>query len=229
MGLSAEDAVVNPATQETGIPGVFLVGDAAQGAETIVKAIASGRRAADAICAREGGSRYRNGKLPPEDTLVLRARRDRLIPVSGPSADDEQIRDRESRRCLGCRALCTKCVEVCPNRANTMIRVANGLRDEWQILHMDAFCNECGNCATFCPWDGKPYRDKLTIFASAEDFHNSTNPGFFLSGRKGILRLGGTEKEFALAEAGNVPAEIGDETVRLVMQTVVKSHPYLFA
>jgi putative selenate reductase len=229
MGLSAEDAAVNPATQETRIPGVFLVGDAAQGAETIVKAIASGRRAADAICAREGGSKYRNGKLPPEDSLVLRARRDRLIPVSGPSADDEQIRDRESRRCLGCRALCTKCVEVCPNRANTMIRVTNGFRDEWQILHMDAFCNECGNCATFCPWDGKPYRDKLTIFVSAEDFHKSASPGFFLSGRKGILRLGGPVKEFALDEGGNVPAEIGDETVRSVMQTVVKSHPYLFA
>ncbi|HUI72905.1 MAG TPA: putative selenate reductase subunit YgfK, partial [Spirochaetia bacterium] len=144
MGLSDEDAQVNPSTQETRIGGVFVIGDAAQGAETIVKAIASARRASDAICAREGGSRFRNGKLPAEDTLVLRSRRDRLIPASPSSADDEQTLDRESRRCLGCRALCTKCVEVCPNRANTMIRVANGFRDEWQILHLDAFCNECG-------------------------------------------------------------------------------------
>ena len=229
MGVSPGDAVVDPSTQETRIDGVFIIGDAAQGAETIVKAIASARRAADAICAREGGNKYRNGKLPPEDTLVLRARRDRLIAATASSADDEQTRDTESRRCLGCRALCTKCVEVCPNRANTMIRVTNGFRDEWQILHIDAFCNECGNCATFCPWDGRPYRDKLTIFASAEDLRTSTNPGFFLNASHGLLRMGGVVREFALDGAGNVPADIGDESVRSVMQTVVKSHPYLFA
>jgi putative selenate reductase len=229
MGLSEEEAAVDASTQETKIPGVFLIGDAAQGAETIVKAIASARRAADAISAREGGTQYRNGKLPPEDTLVLRARRDRLVPVSASSANDEQVMDAESRRCLGCRALCTKCVEVCPNRANTMIRVANGFRDEWQILHVDALCNECGNCATFCPWDGKPYRDKLTIFASAEDFRNSTNPGFFLNAGRGLLRLGSGVREFALDEGGNMPSDIGDESMRAVMQTVVKSHPYLFA
>ncbi|HTP57650.1 MAG TPA: putative selenate reductase subunit YgfK [Spirochaetia bacterium] len=229
MGLPEAEAAVDAGTQETRVPGVFLIGDAAQGAETIVKAIASARRAADAICAREGGTRFRNGKLPPEDTLVLRARRDRLIPVSGTGAGDEQVVDTESRRCLGCRALCTKCVEVCPNRANTMIRVANGFRDEWQILHIDSFCNECGNCATFCPWDGRPYRDKLTVFASSEDFQKSTNPGFFLSAGKGVLRVGSTVREFALDPAGNVPAGVGDESVRSVMQTVVKSHPYLFA
>ncbi len=228
MGLSAEDAAVDPSTQETRKAGVFLIGDAAQGAETIVKAIASGRRASDAISAREGGTMFRNGKLPPEDVLVLRSRRDRLIPVSSGTSDDDQVMDRESRRCLGCRALCTKCVEVCPNRANTMIRVANGFRDEWQILHLDAFCNECGNCATFCPWDGKPYRDKLTIFASAEDFQKSTNPGFFLGNGKGVLRQGTSVREFALDDAGNMPADVGDESVRAVMQTVVKSHPYLF-
>jgi putative selenate reductase len=228
MGLSAEDAEVDASTQESRQAGVFLIGDVAQGAETIVKAIASARRAVDAISAREGGGRYRNGTLPAEDVLVLRSRRDRLIPPSSSSADDEQVLDRESRRCLGCRALCTKCVEVCPNRANTMVRVANGFRDEWQILHLDAFCNECGNCATFCPWDGRPYRDKLTIFASAEDFQNSTNPGFFLSGGKGILRLGLSVREFALDEAGNVPADMEDESVKAVMQTVLKSHPYLF-
>ncbi|HVO38228.1 MAG TPA: putative selenate reductase subunit YgfK [Spirochaetia bacterium] len=230
LGIAAADAPSHPdpESQETGIAGVFLIGDAAQGAETIVKAIASARRAADAICAKEGGSKYRNGRLPAEDTVLLRSRRDRLAAASGPSAEDEQIRERESRRCLGCRALCMKCVEVCPNRANTMVRAANGFRDEWQIVHLDAFCNECGNCATFCPWDGRPYRDKLTIFAGAEDFHKSENPGFFLSGGKGLLRLGLAVRQFALDDAGNVPADIGDESVRSLMQTVVKHHSHLF-
>jgi putative selenate reductase len=229
MGIAPAGAAVDPETQETSIPGVFLIGDAAQGAETIVKAIASARRAADSICSKEGGSKYRNGRLPAEDTVVLRSRRDRLLPASGASSDDEQTREKESRRCLGCRALCMKCVEVCPNRANTMVRVANGFRDEWQILHIDAFCNECGNCATFCPWEGRPYRDKLTVFATPEDFTESTNPGFFLRDGRGLMRYGQAVREFSLDEAGNVRLDIGDESLRVVMQTVVKAHLYLFA
>jgi putative selenate reductase len=47
-----------------------------------------------------------------------------------------------------------------------------------QILHMDAMCNECGNCAVFCPYESRPYRDKFTLFACREDFEASTNEGF---------------------------------------------------
>jgi putative selenate reductase len=47
-----------------------------------------------------------------------------------------------------------------------------------QILHLDALCNECGNCAIFCPTAGRPYRDKLTLFATEEDFRDSDNCGF---------------------------------------------------
>ena len=137
--------------------------------------------------------------------------------------------NKESRRCLGCHALCAECVEVCPNRANTMIRVANGFRDEWQILHLDALCNECGNCATFCPWDGKPYGTSSLSLQPLRNYKRSTNPGFFLSSGRGLLRLGPSVREFVLDAGGNVPGDIGDESVRAVMQTVVKTHPYLFA
>ena len=41
-------------------------------------------------------------------------------------------------------------------------------------------CNECGNCAVFCPYDGRPYKDKFTLFWSEEDFENSENQGFML-------------------------------------------------
>ena len=61
--------------------------------------------------------------------------------------------------------------------------------------------NECGNCATFCPWAGKPYRDKLTVFHSAEDYRTSTNPGFYLTNGVGMLRLSGHEA--ALSAAGS--------------------------
>ena len=116
----------------------------------------------------------------------------------------------ESKRCLGCRALCMKCVEVCPNRANTLVRVTDGFRDEAQIVHIDAFCNECGNCATFCPWEGRPYRDKLTVFATEEDFRDSTNPGFFLAGGKGQVRLGGRTGPLAVDAGARINADSTD-------------------
>jgi putative selenate reductase len=47
-----------------------------------------------------------------------------------------------------------------------------------QIIHVDGMCNECGNCATFCPHAGRPYKDKLTLFWSEEDFVDSENIGF---------------------------------------------------
>ena len=223
---------IEPETQETAVPGVFLIGDAAQGAATIVKAIASARRAVGAILEREdaaGGDREREISrwvLPPEDTGRLRRLRDGLIPASGPRAMDESVRVTESTRCLGCRALCIKCVEVCPNRANTIVKVTDGFQDEAQIVHIDAFCNECGNCATFCPWDGRPYRDKLTVFAGEEDFRDSTNPGFFLRGGKGMIRTGDKVGELAVDAAGNLTGSV-DPKVAAVVRAIVRDYPFL--
>ena len=66
------------------------------------------------------------------------------------------IRDR-------CETVCENCVDVCPNRANIAVRVP-GL-DQEQIVHVDKMCNECGNCAVFCPYASAPYKDKFTLFA----------------------------------------------------------------
>jgi putative selenate reductase len=43
-------------------------------------------------------------------------------------------------------------------------------------------CNECGNCAAFCPHAGDPCKDKFTIFADAEAFADSNNTGIAISG-----------------------------------------------
>ncbi len=74
------------------------------------------------------------------------------------------------KRCLSCGRVCETCVSVCPNRANIAIDI-NG---KPQILHVDGMCNECGNCGTFCPHIGNPYKDKLTLFWSKEGFADST-------------------------------------------------------
>ena len=77
-------------------------------------------------------------------------------------------------RCLGCGSVCEVCCDVCPNRANVAIKVP-GLAKH-QVVHVDGMCNECGNCAVFCPYqEGRPYKDKLTLFWSEEDMENSEN------------------------------------------------------
>jgi putative selenate reductase len=104
--------------------------------------------------------------------------------------DDESARQ-EARRCLQCDVLCNICTTVCPNRANIAypvdpieIRVQQAVRagkmirieevesvwitQKFQIINIGDFCNECGNCSTFCPTSGAPYRVKpkfsLTVF-----------------------------------------------------------------
>jgi putative selenate reductase len=242
IGLPADGLTADSATQETSLAGVFLLGDAATGASTIVKAIASARKAVTAIVEREGGPRW-TGLAPdlgaPADPLDLRRSRDRLLPVSAPrragSAPDETLRTTESVRCLGCDVLCLKCVEVCPNRANTYVPVRDGFRDAVQVLHLDALCNECGNCATFCPWDGRPFADKLTIFVREDDFRASANPGFMIEGRRLLLRLGGAVSEAAIAPdgrlaegaAGAFPAGPAGVSARAVIKAVLRDHPYL--
>lgn len=66
---------------------------------------------------------------------------------------------------------CKNCVDVCPNRANVPVPELK------MSIHLDALCNECGNCACLCPFGIVPYRDKFTLFACEEDFIHSENDG----------------------------------------------------
>ena len=40
------------------------------------------------------------------------------------------------------------------------------------------FCNACGNCATFCPTAGKPYRDKPRLFRDAACFDDEATNAY---------------------------------------------------
>jgi putative selenate reductase len=79
----------------------------------------------------------------------LYAKKGVVVPANADPAVD-------AYRCLHCDDLCESCVDVCPNRANTVVVASDGTR---KVVHVDAMCNECGNCATFCPRGGKPYED----------------------------------------------------------------------
>lgn len=196
----------------TAINGVYLIGDGRTGPSTIVKCIAEGRRAADAVCLGVDPGWKRREHQPSFDTCArtteITAKRGTIIDRPNPHATylPEQFAATELDRCLECNFVCNKCVDVCPNRANIAIPTPNGGgRHPYQIVHIDAYCNECGNCGHFCPWEGRPYTDKPTIFSTHEDFEASANPGWLLSGNVVRVRFGGIEGELPLVDGALAP------------------------
>ncbi len=213
-GVPAEEdgtISIDPDTMESRAPGVYVIGDAASGPSTIVRCSASARAAADAVTEQVLGSSETDddltekepGEVPQdmkdeEDAFfaeLLGKRRGWNPRGNSCELTDDQFAAHEASRCLECSYLCNMCVEVCPNRANIAVDVRSlgCFSDPYQIIHIDAFCNECGNCEVFCPWEGSPYRDKLTIFSLKEDFEHSENPGVYLEGETLHMRLEGKE------------------------------------
>jgi len=107
----------------------------------------------------------------------------------------------EASRCLDCDDVCSLCVTVCPNRANLaygmpplhvqwpsfVIRngqaMAQGSKSysidqSVQIINIADFCNECGNCTTFCPTSGAPYKDKPRFWIDREGFDEAKDDAF---------------------------------------------------
>ena len=199
-GLPRTDAQ----TMETNVPGVYAIGDGRGGPDTVVRAIADAALAARAICgvsfdayAAENGAGER-----------VQALQKRGKVYEAPCADCRQ----EAGRCLECATACETCVDVCPNRANVAVLCGGRV----QVLHVDARCNECGNCAQFCPYDSAPYRDKLTLFASRDDFENSENDGFLpMGGGLFLTRTGGHTAVRALPQEAD---ELPEGFAALMMQ-----------
>jgi putative selenate reductase len=109
----------------------------------------------------------------------------------------------EAGRCLDCHEICSLCVGVCPNMAlmtyssEPFIRFLPVLRakgdqtevveerefradQKYQISVLTDFCNECGNCETFCPTAGEPYRDKPRLYLHRPDFENQDENAFMM-------------------------------------------------
>jgi putative selenate reductase len=141
----------------------------------------------------------------------------------------------EAARCLQCSILCDKCVEVCPNRANYAYTVAPvrwtlpqlacregqlvvtgeerfEILQTRQIVHLDDLCNECGNCATFCVHQGKPYADKPRLFLQEADFQRETDNAFYVRGRAVRCRQGDREAILIVSD-GSLTFE--DEQIRV--------------
>jgi putative selenate reductase len=113
---------------------------------------------------------------------------------------------------------CDKCVPVCPNDANFVFevepvrfqyrdyRLTRGalLPDEvhWfyieqahQLANFADFCNECGNCDTFCPEYGGPFIEKPGFFGSRASYQGRPkHDGFYVERADGAERIVGRIK-----------------------------------
>ena len=131
-----------------------------------------------------------------------------------------------------CRASCVICAAVCPNRANVVLKVKDeAYQYDQQILHLDYFCNECGNCATFCPEAGKPYLEKPTLFSSEADFYNSSNQGYYYEKAdtelKIIRRVEGEVKQMPAAKPDKAGGSDLEKAFNRLIRLVEERYAYL--
>lgn len=114
-----------------------------------------------------------------------------------------------------CKVTCGSCVNVCPNRANTTLMV-DGVK---RMMHIDDYCNECGNCYIFCPDKCTPYKDRLTLFAGKKELEDSTNQGFAVVNDIVVYRFESEVKECVITEAPQV--------IQNFITAIKEQQPYL--
>jgi putative selenate reductase len=121
---------------------------------------------------------------------------------------------------------CDKCLPVCPNAANftyptpltsfdyhdLIIDAAGQFRPDVAVRHFEIketmqianyadFCNECGNCDTFCPEYGGPYIKKPGFYSSLKSWQAAApRDGFIVEKADGCWTLIGRiqSKEYRL-------------------------------
>jgi len=140
---------------------------------------------------------------------------------------DQETIVEEASRCLYCYELCNICTTVCPNFANYSYDIdpvryelqkiefdgkgSYKLEDDFvfevkqthQILNIANFCNECGNCNTFCPTNSAPYKEKPKVHITIDSFDNAP-VGFYLEKEKQTIYYKNEETSASLTEVNNI-------------------------
>ena len=211
LALDQKSYLVRNEHLETSISDVYVAGDLKAGPATIVEAMADGKTIAYDILEKVGlthnFTRVNSGKTTED-----------FYPRKGVHFHEKPETQQETLRCLGCAILCEICNDVCPNRANIYVETAGDVfANKHQILHIDGMCNECGNCQTFCPHDGAPYLDKITLFWSEEGFEDSKNRGFLplVDGCYRVRREDGSVIECA----------VGDDSISAELRAMIHAVP----
>jgi putative selenate reductase len=109
---------------------------------------------------------------------------------------------------------CDKCLPVCPNAANFLFTtdaqsitfhdwVVSGpdlvpgkarticIHETRQIATFADFCNDCGNCDTFCPEHGGPFIKKPNFFGTLAAWQDAPRDGFFINTTVGKPKIHG--------------------------------------
>jgi putative selenate reductase len=127
----------------------------------------------------------------------------------------------EASRCLHCDEICNICTTVCPNFANYAYEIepiqydlqkavyndlgkVTILEDQLfkvaqthQILNIANFCNECGNCSTFCPTSSAPYKEKPKVHLTW-DAYKKSEEGYFWEDLRQTLHYKSKNSEVTL-------------------------------
>ncbi len=185
---------------------INAIGDGKNVAESITKRAVKESKIGEGLLAksvdpeelRKAKGRRQPGTLTPEIGFDERSGFKMVINTL-----DEATAKAEAARCLQCDEICSVCVSVCPNRANMefqmepvsfkiqqavpgtdgaqIIDLETGkITQQYQILNLGDCCNECGNCATFCPTNGAPYQDKPKFHLTSESY-KTADYGYYFS------------------------------------------------
>jgi putative selenate reductase len=154
------------------------------GTETSARKIATEREDLVELLRRRGVRRRR--VHAPEVSADRRQGFEEVVRTHEPQAAVT-----EAGRCFECDRMCSICATVCPNRAivtwqarprrwrlsqlerrNGQLELGGSLSfavtQPLQQVVLADWCNECGNCATFCPADGQPFADKPRLVRRRE-------------------------------------------------------------
>ncbi len=135
---------------------------------------------------------------------------------------DEQART-EAARCLDCHSFCSICVGVCPNLALFTYRT-DRKEQPYQVAVLADLCNECGNCTTFCPTSGAPWRDKPRLYLDRADFEEQDDNAFM------IMRQGESwamdARRAGRTEHIEINGEQHDTDMYTLLQGVQQSMPF---
>ncbi len=235
-------------TYETKIPNLFIGGDALRGGASIIQAVADGRKAAEEIILKAKLS-VPNYDIDYKKDITTREIKIKKAKIHKSVADyhvpdanennfkvisrtltKEQAME-EASRCLYCDEICDVCTSVCPNLALFSYNVEpvrynlpNGVFEvtqKPQILHLADWCNECGNCNTFCPSSGAPYKEKPHLYLNYNAFEKEKEGFYFDANEKNIIKYKTDDVLYTLTKnEGFYDYQFGKNSLKLNTDTM---------